>query len=432
MSIPGGFGPHTVSFINVYLFIILFAIIGNYLLDVVVETLNLRHLRPDLLEEFVGYYEPAKYRTSQHYLRENTKFDRIADTIILPVLVGFILVGGFNHVDRFARSFGLGPILTGLVFAGVLFLGSQVILIPFSVYRTFVIEEKYGFNRTTARTFVLDVFKSWVLTVLIGGAVFSAVLWFFDKAGSWAWFCCWIVVAFFQMVLTFLAPVVILPLFNKFHPLEEGELKTAIEEYARSRSFAMKGLFKMDASKRSTKSNAFFIGFGRFRRIVLFDTLIEKHSTDELVSILAHEMGHYKRKHILKFAALSMATTGVLFFLVSLFINNAGLFSAFHMEKTSIYASLIFFAFLYEPISMVTSLFGKGLSRKYEYEADDYAVTTYRRPEAMISALKKLTVDNLSNLTPHPLKVFIQYSHPPVLERIVAIRKTRVPSPGTD
>jgi STE24 endopeptidase len=407
---------------NIYLVIILFAIIGNYLLHVIVGTLNLRHLKPELPEEYTGYYDAGKYKTSQSYLRENTRFDRLAETIVVPILVVFILAGGFNLVDQFVRSLELGPIPTGLIFASFLLIVSQVILIPFSVYKTFVIEEKYGFNRTTVRTFVLDILKSWILTAIIGGIIFAAVLWLFEKAGNGAWAYCWIVVALFQMVITFLAPVVILPLFNKFYPLEQGELKTAIEGYARSRSFAVKGLFKMDASKRSTKSNAFFIGFGRLRRIVLFDTLIERHTTDELVSILAHEMGHYKKRHILKFVCLSVATTGAMFFLVSLFINNKGLFSAFRMEQTSIYASLVFFAFLYEPISTVTSIFSNGLSRKYEYEADAYAVSTYGKPDAMISALKKLTVDNLSNLTPHPLKVFIGYSHPPVLKRIEAIR----------
>jgi STE24 endopeptidase len=258
---------------------------------------------------------------------------------------------------------------------------------------------------------------------VIGGVVFSIVLWLFDKAGDWAWAYCWAVVALFEVVLVFVAPVVILPLFNKFYPLGDGELKTAIENYAKSQDFKMKGVFKMDASKRSTKSNAFFTSFGRFRRIVLFDTLIKRHTLDELVSVLAHETGHYKKKHILKSILMSIITTGLLFFLLSLFINNEGLFSAFKMQNISIYASLFFFAFLYAPINMVLSIFSNILSRKHEYEADAYAVSTYGKPESMISGLKKLTADNLSNLTPHPLKVFLSYSHPPVLERIRAIRR---------
>jgi STE24 endopeptidase len=408
---------------NVYLVIVLFIIVGNYLLDIVVETVNVRHARTDLPEEYAGYYDAEKYRKAQDYLKENTQFEIIADTITTPIMIAFILIGGFNFVDQFARSFRFGPILTGLIFAGILLIASQIISIPLSIYSTFVIEEKYGFNRTTVRTFILDILKSWLLAATIGGIIFAIILWLFGKAGNWAWVYCWLVVVLFQIVLMFVAPVLILPLFNKFYPLEDGKLKTVIEKYAESQDFKMKGVFKMDASKRSTKSNAFFTGFGRFRRIVLFDTLIKRHTVDELVSILAHEMGHYKKKHILKFMFISILTTGLIFFVLSLFINNEGLFSAFKMKDTSLYASLFFFAFLFAPINMIISVFGKMLSRKHEYEADAYAVLTYGEPESMISGLKKLTVDNLSNLTPHPLKVFLSYSHPPVLERIHAIRR---------
>jgi len=408
---------------NTYLVIILCIIVGNYLSDIVVETLNVRHARTDLPEEYEGYYDAEEYKRAQNYLRENTRFEIIVSTITTPITVAFILVGGFNFVDQIARTFRLGPISTGLIFAGILMLASQIISIPFSAYSTFVIEEKYGFNRTTVRTFILDILKTWLLAATIAAPVFSVVLWFFGKAGNWAWVYCWVVVVLFQIALTFFAPVVILPLFNKFYPLGDGKLKAAIEDYVRSQNLRMKGVFKMDASKRSTKTNAFFTGFGKFRRIVLFDTLIEKYSVDELVSILAHETGHYKKKHVFKSILMSIVTMGLMFFLISFFINNEGLFSAFRMQNTSIYASLIFFAFLYAPINMVISIFSKMLSRKREYEADAYAVGTYRKPESMISALKKLTVDNLSNLTPHPLKVFLSYAHPPVLERIRAIRR---------
>lgn len=408
---------------NFYLIIILIIILGNYLLDVVIDTLNMNHVTTDLPKEFEGYYDADKYKQSQNYLRETTQFGIIIDTIITPVTIAFILIGGFNYVDRIARGFQYNPIITGLIFAGIMMIASQIISIPFSIYSTFVIEEKYGFNRTTIKTFILDILKGWLLTIILGGAIFSIILWFFNKAGSWAWLYCWSVMVVFQLLLTFIAPIVIMPLFNKFFPLEDGDLKTTIENYSKSQGFKMKGVFKMDASKRSTKSNAFFTGFGKFRRIVLFDTLINKHTVDELVSILAHEMGHYKKKHILKSILISIITTGLMFFILSLFINNPGLFSAFKMQHTSIYASLFFFAFLYTPINMVISIFGNIYSRRYEYEADTYAVATYEKPESMISALKKMTVDNLSNLTPHPLKIFINYSHPPVLERIQTIRK---------
>jgi STE24 endopeptidase len=408
---------------NIYLIIILFIILGNHLLNVFVETANVRHAKTELPAEYKDYYDAEQYKKAQNYLKENTRFEIVTDAITTPIIIVFILIGGFNFVDQYARSFQFGPIPTGLIFSAILLLASQIIAIPFSIYSTFVIEEKYGFNRTTARTFILDILKSWLLTAIIGGAIFSIVLWLFGRAGNWAWVYCWVVVVLFQVVLTFLAPVFILPMFNKFYPLEEGELKTSIEGYAKSQHFKMKGVFKMDASKRSTKSNAFFTGLGRFRRIVLFDTLIERHTVDELVSVLAHEMGHYKKKHILKAVFILILTTGLIFFVLSLFINNEGLFSAFKMQDTSIHASLFFFAFLYAPINMVVSILSKMLSRKHEYEADVYAVSTYGKPASMISALKKLTVDNLSNLTPHPLKVFLSYSHPPVMKRIEAIRR---------
>lgn len=408
---------------NFFLIIILAILIGTYLLDLVVDILNMRHVKTDLPEEFEGFYDAIKYKKSQEYLRENTRFGIISDSVTTPIAIGFIIFGGFNIVDQFARGFNLGTITTGLVFAGVLILASHLLLIPFSIYQTFVIEEKYGFNKTTPKTFILDILKSWLLVALIGGIVLSSILWFFEKAGPWAWVYCWIAVTIFQIFLMFVAPVVIMPLFNKFVPLEKGDLKGAIEDYIRSQCFKMKGVFTMDGSKRSTKSNAFFTGLGKFRRIVLFDTLIKKHTIEELVTILAHELGHYKKRHILKSAVISILTTGLMFYILSLFINNKELFDAFKMKETSIYASLIFFGFLYSPIEMILSIFSNMLSRKHEYQADAFAVKTYPKPDAFVAALKKLSVENLSNLTPHPLKVLLSYSHPPVLERIRAIRR---------
>jgi len=407
---------------NVYLVIILLIIAGDFILGLLVDSLNIRHLSTALPEEFAGWYDAERYRKSQDYLRENTRFRLLVDAITTPLTVAFILLGGFNLVDQAARSFSLGTIPTGLIFAGMLMLASQMLSTPPAIYSTFVIEEKYGFNRTTPKTFIMDILKSWLLTLVIGGSIFSCMLWFFDRTGSLAWVYCWLAVVIFQLLITYCAPVVILPLFNKFSPLEDGELKDAILRYAREQHFALKGVFVMDASRRSAKSNAFFIGFGTYRRIVLYDTLVKKHTVDELVSILAHEMGHYKKRHILKSLLLSILTTGLMFFILSLFINSPALFSAFKMDHLSIYASLFFFAFLYTPISLILSIAGKVLSRKYEFESDAYAARTYKKPAAMIASLKKLTVDNLSNLTPHPIKVFLSYSHPPVLQRIRALK----------
>ena len=407
---------------NVYLVVILAIIIGNYILDLIIEFLNVGAIKEELPREFEGFYDSAKYKKSQAYLKDNTYFKLIQGLFITAVVLFLILGGGFNFIDKIARGYNLGIIPTGLIFSGILFFLFQIIEIPFSIYHTFVIEEKYGFNRTSPKTFILDILKSWLLSIIIGGLLLSLILWFFIKSGSLAWVFCWLGVTTFEFFLIFIAPIVIMPLFNKFIPLEEGELKQAIQTYAQSQNFKLKGLFKMDSSRRSSKSNAFFTGFGKYRRIVLFDTLIKNHSVDELTSVLAHEMGHYKKKHILKMMTISILTNGLMFFILSLFINNPGMFAAFRMDNLSIYASLLLFSFLYTPINIILSLAGNILSRKHEYEADKYAVTTYKKPEAFILALKKLSVDNLSNLTPHPLKVFISYSHPPVLERIKALK----------
>ena len=380
---------------NYFLAFILIMLIGSYLLDIIVESLNVRHVKTALPREFEGYYDGEKYRKSQEYLRENTRFGMISDTITTPIIIFFILFGGFNLIDRFARSFEMSPIPTGLIFAGVLMLAYHIFHIPFSIYGTFVIEEKYGFNRTTVKTFILDILKTWILVAIIGSILLSVVLWFFAKTGAGAWLYCWMAITLFQIFLLFVAPVTIMPLFNKYTPLEDGELRRAIEDYAESQNFKMKGIFTMDGSKRSTKSNAFFTGFGKFRRIVLFDTLIEKHSVVELVSVLAHEMGHYKKKHILKSIIISILTSGLMCYILSLFMKNRELFAAFKMEETSIYASLFFFGFLYTPIEMILSIFGNILSRRHEYEADAYAAKTYGKPDSMIAALKKLNVENL-------------------------------------
>lgn len=408
---------------NIYLIVILAIIIGNYILDLIIELLNIRFLKPELPQEFKGFYDADKYKKSQEYLKDNTYFKLIQSTIITGIVLFLILSGGFNFVDKLARSFSLSLIPTGLIFIGILFFFFQIIEIPFSIYHTFVIEGKYGFNRTKPQTFILDILKGWLLSIIIGGLLLSLILWLFIKSGNLAWIFCWVGVTIFEFFIIFIAPIVIMPLFNKFTPLEEGELKQAIQTYAQNQDFKLKGLFKMDGSRRSSKSNAFFTGFGKYRRIVLFDTLIKNHSVGELVSVLAHEVGHYKRKHILKMMAISILTNGLMFFILSLFINNPGMFAAFRMDNLSIYASLLFFGFLYTPINMILSLGGNILSRRHEYEADDYAVSTYRKPEDFILALKKLSVDNLSNLTPHHLKVFMSYSHPPVLDRIRALKR---------
>ncbi|RAP33263.1 peptidase M48 [Candidatus Marinamargulisbacteria bacterium SCGC AG-410-N11] len=407
---------------NIYLILVL-AIYGIfYLLDVVIELLNIKNIKETVPNEFDGVYEPKKYQESQRYLKETTRFSLIKSTIGLIVFVPFMLLGGFNYLDVVARGFGFGSIITGLIYIGILGFLSSLMSMPFSVYGTFVIEKKYGFNKTTVKTFVTDTIKMILLSVAIGAPILALVLWFFESFTNFAWLYVWGALTVIQVVLMVVAPIWIMPLFNKFIPLEEGDLRKSIEDYATKEGFSLQGIFKMDGSKRSTKSNAYFTGLGKYKRIVLFDTLIEKHSVNELVGIVAHEMGHFKHKHIYKLMAMGILTSGLMLYTLSLFLNNPGLFQAFQMEQLSIYASLIFFSFLFKPIELFLGIFSNVLSRKYEFEADEYAVRTTSSQDDMVSALKTLSVDNLSNLNPHPMKVFIEYSHPPVLTRIKAIK----------
>lgn len=406
-----------------YLLIIILFLILSFTLSFFSDYLNVKNLSTQLPAEFEGYYDKEKYKKSQNYLKDRTFFSFVNSFFILVVEIVFILSGGFNYTDNIARSFGFSEIGTGLIFISILMFLMLIIQMPFSVYDTFVIEEKYSFNRTTVKTFITDTLKSIMLFIIIGLPLIAVILLFFIKFSNFAWLYAAICAIVFELIITFVAPVLIMPLFNKYEPLEDGELKTELENYAKKENFKMKGLYKMDGSKRSTKTNAFFTGFGKFRRIVLFDTLIAKHTKEELVSVLAHEMGHYKKGHINKFMLMSFANTFLMFFILSFFINNQQLFNAFKMEHLSVYASLVFFGFLYIPISMFLSVIQNIISRKYEYEADRYSVTTYKHPNQMIEALKKLSVDNLSNLTPHKIKVFLEYSHPPVLERIKAIKE---------
>ncbi len=410
---------------NLYAAVILATLAVDYLLSLVANLLNLGALDRELPAELADVYDAESYRRSQDYTRVATRLGFVTSTFDLLVLLVFWFAGGFNRLDLWLRGFELGPLATGLLFIGLLALAKGVLSLPFSVYATFVIEERFGFNRTTPKTFVLDLIKGLALAILIGTPALALVLTFFERLGAGAWIYCWLAVSAFTLILQLIFPVWILPLFLKFTPLEEGELRDRLSSYARSVGFALQGIFVIDGSRRSSRTNAFFTGFGRAKRIALFDTLIEKHTTQEIVAVLAHEVGHYKKKHILKGLVLSIAHSGAAFYLLSLFIRHRGLFDAFFMERHSIYAGLVFFGLLYAPVELLMSLVLNRWMRKHEFEADRYAVDTLEQPEAMASALKKLSADNLSNLTPHPFYVWLNHSHPPVLERVAAIHRNR-------
>lgn len=397
-------------------------ILGGFLFSLTIELLNLKNLKTEVPPEFQNFYDAEKYKKSQEYLKTNTLYGLLQSGISTLLLILFIALGGFNEVDLIVRSISFDPIIQGLIYIGALSFLSYLVSLPFQIYDTFVIEEKFGFNKTTPKTFAMDQIKGLLMGAILGGIVLSVILWFFESFKN-AWFWVFLFVVGFQLFMMFIAPVTIMPLFNKFTPLEDGELKNEIESFARKENFKLSGLFKMDGSKRSTKANAYFTGFGRFRRIVLFDTLISKHTKEELIAVLAHEIGHYKEKHIFRQLIVSILSTGLTFFVFSLVMENPNLFNAFDMQNISIYASFVFFGIFYAPISALFSLYSLYLSRKYEFEADDYAKRTYGHPKALSNALKKLSVDSLSNLNPHPLKVFFEYTHPPVLERVKSLEK---------
>jgi STE24 endopeptidase len=405
-----------------FIAIIILCTIGvDFILNLVADGLNLKHLKSELPQAFQGDYDADRYRESQQYLKVNTQFGWITSAFNLGVILVFWFAKGFPLLDQWVRSLELGPVLSGLIYMGTLMLFKAVLSLPFSVYATFVIEERFGFNTTTWKTFIMDLVKGLVLALLLGTLLLAAILAFFQYAGPNAWWYCWIGVTLYMLVVQFVAPTWIMPLFNKFTPLEEGELKSAILSYANSIHFPLENVYQMDGSRRSTKSNAFFTGFGKHKRIVLFDTLIHKHTVKELVAVLAHEMGHYKKKHIRQALILGILQTGLMLFLLSNFISYQGLFDAFYMPQQSVYAGMIFFVMLYAPIDFFVGILMQILSRRNETTADHFAAETTKDPESMIAALKKLSVDNLSNLTPHPFYVFLNYSHPPVLQRIESL-----------
>jgi STE24 endopeptidase len=407
---------------NVFAWIILIALVGEFLLNLVGNRLNLHSLEPTLPSEFQGAYDDEKYAKSQEYTRAKTRFSMLTSSFDLLVLLVFWLAGGFAWLDGWSRGLGFGDLLTGLCFIGALGLAAKVLGMPAALWGTFVIEERFGFNRMTQRTFWLDQLKSLALTVLLGGPLLAAILWLFGTLGDSAWLWCWATTTAFTLIAMFAAPTWIMPLFNKFTPLEEGELRGAILDYARSVSFPLEGIFVIDGSKRSSKANAFFTGFGKNKRIALYDTLIEGQSTEELVAVVAHEIGHYKRKHILKSLAIGIAHFGVLFLLMQQFLEYAPLFEAFGVTTPSVHAGLLFFGLLFTPIELVLSIMMGAFSRKNEFEADAFAAQTTSRPEDLVSALKKLSLENLANLTPHPFYVWLHYTHPTVLQRIAALR----------
>lgn len=414
---------------NAYAVFVLAALVADLVVERVADVLNLKALHREPPEELQGLYDEEEYARSQAYTRAHTRLGIVSSTFGFVVLLAFWLLGGFDALDLWLRSLGSvgdwGPVGRGLLYLGILGFGASLLSLPFSIYSTFVIEERFGFNRTTVRTFVLDLVKSFALGIVLGGPLLAAILWLFDSMGTWAWAICWAVAAVYSLLVQWLAPRWLLPLFNELEPLEDGELRDAVTRYIRSEGYDVDQVSVMDASKRSSKANAFFTGFGHTKRLTLFDTLVDTLDVDETVAVVAHEMGHYRRGHLWRWLALGLAHQGVVLYLLSYFLEQPGLYEAFFMTHTPLYAGFVFFGLLMTPLERFLGLGLNALSRRQEYEADRYAVETTQDPESLASGLRKIAADHLSNLTPHRLQVLLRYSHPPLHRRLRRLRRLR-------
>jgi len=409
--------------VNTYLIIILIIIATEFLISLVVSLLDF-------------YYKPTTssssvkkdYIKAKRYLRTKIKFKTFNLIINTIILLAMILSGILNNLDIFTRALGYGPVVTGIIFLGIIGVVFFLIGIPFSIFNIFYIEKKYGFNKITPKIFIIDLIKNIIGWIIIGAGGLAVILLFFEKAGSAAWIYCWLFLTTSQIFLMFIYPVFILPIFNKLQILKDGELKKEIKEYLETQNISIKmdNIRIIDSSKRTNKSNAFLCGFGKNKRLVLSDTLLKSHTIPEIVAIVAHEIGHLKKKHIFKKFILYTIESFLIFYLLSLAIQNTNFFLAFGVENISVYLGLMLFSIVYFPIAFFFSTITNYFSKKYEYDADDFSAGT-TTPENMVTALDKLGSHNLTNPTPHPATVFLNYSHPPIQDRIKRIRSRLKP-----
>jgi len=406
--------------------IILYVIIGililDYAFDQFLEHLNRKYKTIGLPEKLKGIYNEDEYKKSQQYESDNQKLSFISSTFNLIVIITFISFDGFAYVDQIARDISENTLLIPLIFFGILFLALDLINLPFSIYDTFVIEERYGFNKMTPKLFITDKLKGYLLSAILGGGLLILIVWFYQKTGDLFWLYALAIIVAFTVFMTMFYTHLIVPLFNKLKPLKEGPLKQTIVDFTKKVGFQLNNVFVINGSKRSTKANAFFSGLGRKKRIVLFDTLMQKLENNEIVAVLAHEIGHYKKKHTLVNLILSVVQTGITLYILSLVIDSPLLSKALGVETASFHIGLIAFSLLYNPISTILGIGMNIISRKNEYAADEFAKHNFSG-DHLIEALKKLSINNLSNLTPHPVYAFVHYSHPTLLQRIEALGK---------
>lgn len=397
--------------------LVIVIVVAEYLWSTWLTILNIRaSLRPvpELLNDL---YDEKQYWKQQDYAMTNRKFSLISGLVSMLVTLAIFTFGGFAVFDAAARSVSRFPVVQALVFWGIFYLISWALSIPFDVYRTFVIEQRFGFNRTTPKLFVTDTLKGLLMNVVIMGAVLALCVWIYTLTPRWFWLIAWGAVTLFSLFMQYFYSQLIVPLFNKQTPLPEGELRTAIEEFAARVDFPIEGIFVIDSSKRSSKSNAYFTGFGRRKRVVLYDTLMEQLSTEEIVGVLAHEIGHYKRHHILLSSLEGFATNLLMFWLFSLFIGSKDLAMAAGCSEPSFHVNLAVFSLIYTPLSLLLDIVTNVLSRRHERQADAFAAAHGCGP-AEAAALKKMSAKSLANLTPHPIVVFTEYSHPTLYERV--------------
>lgn len=408
---------------SVFLVVIVSIVLVSYVFDQLLDFINLKNQRQDIPDEVAAFYDKEKYLKSLAYHKELARFSFVTSAFNVALSLAMLLSGGFGWLDGFLRTYFQHDVWLALTFFGVILVTSDILTLPLQLYSTFVIEEKYGFNKTTPRTFILDKIKGWLIGAVIGGGLLTVLIYLVNSLGStfWIWFA--IIASVFMLLMNMFYTTIILPLFNKLTALPDGELKNAIQAYAKGVSFPLDNIFVIDGSKRSAKANAFFSGMGKKKKIVLYDTLINKHTTEELVAVLAHEVGHFKKKHIVMSYLLSVVNIFFMLFVLSLMIFNENLSLALGGSQQAIHLNLIAFGILFSPISGIVGLLMNMLSRKNEFEADAYAASTFSA-EPLMLALKKLSVDNLSDLFPHKWYVFFHYSHPPLLQRLAAMEKT--------
>ena len=403
-------------------YIIIAIIIINFIVDKILDTLNAKHYNDAIPPELQDVYDEEEYKKSQAYKATNYKFGVWSSTFSIVVTLAFLMFGGFEYVDTLARSYSDNSIIIALIFFGIIMLGSDIISTPFAYYKTFVIEEQFGFNKTTKKTFILDKIKGLLMMIVLGGGIIAVIIWFYEETQHLFWLYAWAIVTAFTVFMNMFYAKLIVPMFNKQTPLEEGSLRDKISAYAQTVGFNLDKIFIIDGSKRSTKANAYFSGFGSEKRVTLYDTLVNDLNEEEIVAVLAHEVGHYKKKHIIFNLIASVLLTGLTLYILSIFISNPLLSHALGVSIPSFHVGLIAFGMLYSPISEVTGFIMNHFSRKFEYQADDYAKTTYKA-EPLITSLKKLSKNSLSNLTPHPAYVWVHYSHPTLLERVKNLKK---------